>query len=554
MRRRRTVGALAAVLALGCASSARASSIVYVCAPNLCRIDPAHPKQVTRLTRDGKAGGPVYLSPSLSTKGTKLSFVKGNRLYLAQGNATHARRGRRAGRDRGDADAARRDAGGLHPQRQHDHLARATPTRTTRHRSTASSPSCSHAPPRAPRDRRWRGRPPAPAGCAIRSCSRIRCPAPAPGPTGSAPRRRRRPAEVCERMVASDPQQRTLSNPAASPDGRYLVGGGRAVRRRSRLHPHLPRRDRAVRPGDGRVPARPDHRARRRHPGLLARRQAGRLHARRGPLRRPGRPVGGPSSCATACATRRGARASRRSRRRRRHVDRPGLAHPGDQAPPSGDRAPAWQARFRGLRRGRGGSARRAFSRLMDARWTRSPGLGICLRILERGWSQARAWRERGRRACYEPPDGPGCLASGSPPERVPPTPPLRPRFRYARSAFRCLCSSRFARRHPASRAWASPALSSRTPLQVAAPTLPELVDLAQGRDEPRKATGSGPGTKRDGPVNGLKTSGELFDRTYGQLTAGADIYKRELLGAFDEGRSPALGRYLDAEGEADAA
>ena len=55
-------------------------------------IDPAHPKKVTRLTRDGKAGGPVYLSPSLSTKGTKLSFVKGNRLYLAHGNATHARR------------------------------------------------------------------------------------------------------------------------------------------------------------------------------------------------------------------------------------------------------------------------------------------------------------------------------------------------------------------------------------------------------------------------------------------------------------------------------
>ena len=75
-----------------------------------------------------------------------------------------------------------------------------------------------------------------------------------------------------------------------------------------------------------------------------------------------------------------------------------------------------------------------------------------------------------------------------------------------------------------------------------------------KSRDEPRKATGSGPGTKRDGPVNGLRTSGELFDRTYGQLTAGADIYKRELLGAFDEGRSPALGRYLDAEGEADAA
>ena len=30
-------------------------------------------------------------------------------------------------------------------------------------------------------------------------------------------------AELCERPVAIDPQQRTLSSPAASPDGRYLV-------------------------------------------------------------------------------------------------------------------------------------------------------------------------------------------------------------------------------------------------------------------------------------------------------------------------------------------
>ena len=92
MRRRRTVGARAAVCVLACAASAHASSIVYVCAPNLCRIDPAHPAKVTHLTRDGKPNGPVYLSPSLSTKGTKLSFVKGNRLYLAQGNAARARR------------------------------------------------------------------------------------------------------------------------------------------------------------------------------------------------------------------------------------------------------------------------------------------------------------------------------------------------------------------------------------------------------------------------------------------------------------------------------
>jgi hypothetical protein len=51
-----------------------------------------------------------------------------------------------------------------------------------------------------------------------------------------------------------------------------------------------------------------------------------------------------------------------------------------------------------------------------------------------------------------------------------------------------------------------------------------------------------------------MGTSVKMIDRTYGHLIAGADIYERELLDAFDEGRSPALGRYLDAEGEADAA
>ena len=51
-----------------------------------------------------------------------------------------------------------------------------------------------------------------------------------------------------------------------------------------------------------------------------------------------------------------------------------------------------------------------------------------------------------------------------------------------------------------------------------------------------------------------MGTSVKMIDRTYGHLIAGADIYERELLDAFDEGRSPALGRYLDAEGEDDAA
>jgi hypothetical protein len=57
---RRTVWALAAVFALACATSASASSIVYVCRPNLRRLNPAKPRTVTHLTRDGQARkGPV---------------------------------------------------------------------------------------------------------------------------------------------------------------------------------------------------------------------------------------------------------------------------------------------------------------------------------------------------------------------------------------------------------------------------------------------------------------------------------------------------------------
>ena len=45
-----------------------------------------------------------------------------------------------------------------------------------------------------------------------------------------------------------------------------------------------------------------------------------------------------------------------------------------------------------------------------------------------------------------------------------------------------------------------------------------------------------------------MGTSVKMIDRTYGHLVAGADVYERELLDAFDEGRSRPLGRYLDAE------
>jgi hypothetical protein len=51
-----------------------------------------------------------------------------------------------------------------------------------------------------------------------------------------------------------------------------------------------------------------------------------------------------------------------------------------------------------------------------------------------------------------------------------------------------------------------------------------------------------------------MGTSVKMIDRTYGHLIGGADIYERELLDAFDEGRSPAVGRYVDAEGVTDGA
>jgi integrase len=50
-----------------------------------------------------------------------------------------------------------------------------------------------------------------------------------------------------------------------------------------------------------------------------------------------------------------------------------------------------------------------------------------------------------------------------------------------------------------------------------------------------------------------MGTSVKIIDRTYGHLVAGADAYERELLDAFDPSSKP-LGRYLDAEGERDAA
>jgi hypothetical protein len=45
-----------------------------------------------------------------------------------------------------------------------------------------------------------------------------------------------------------------------------------------------------------------------------------------------------------------------------------------------------------------------------------------------------------------------------------------------------------------------------------------------------------------------MGTSLLMIDRTYGHLARGADDYERELLDAFDAGRSGGNGRYVGAE------
>ncbi len=45
-----------------------------------------------------------------------------------------------------------------------------------------------------------------------------------------------------------------------------------------------------------------------------------------------------------------------------------------------------------------------------------------------------------------------------------------------------------------------------------------------------------------------------MIDRTYGHLVAGADVYERELLDAFDETQARPVGRAVDAQETAYAA
>lgn len=82
--------AVLALLLLAPAATAK-PKIVAVCGDELCRIDPATGNKQT-LTRNGKKGGPVYRTPSLSRNGKRLAFTFGNDLYVARSNAKARKR------------------------------------------------------------------------------------------------------------------------------------------------------------------------------------------------------------------------------------------------------------------------------------------------------------------------------------------------------------------------------------------------------------------------------------------------------------------------------
>ena len=141
MTRIRVIAALgfafAAITTLPATSAPATSHIVYRCGPgfsNLCKIEPSS-GVVTRLTRDGRPGGPLYAVPSYSLNGKKMTFTFGNDLYVARGDATNRKLlERRVGTDyispdgkmgrpgQGPARADRSLLPGLHLHRRGDAL------------------------------------------------------------------------------------------------------------------------------------------------------------------------------------------------------------------------------------------------------------------------------------------------------------------------------------------------------------------------------------------------------------------------------------------------
>lgn len=97
---RLTASAITVLLLAGVAPAA-ATKVTYVCGNDLCRIDPAQPRTVQRLTHDDGH----YVSPSVSWDGRRMAFFRGVQLYRADGSGRRRRKlaSEVVGRDPGQA-------------------------------------------------------------------------------------------------------------------------------------------------------------------------------------------------------------------------------------------------------------------------------------------------------------------------------------------------------------------------------------------------------------------------------------------------------------------
>jgi len=82
--------ATAAIVAPAGDASARSGSILFRCGPNLCRVAPDGTER-TRLTTNGRKGGPSYGWLSATSSGSRLGVAFGNRAYVLNGSGRRVR-------------------------------------------------------------------------------------------------------------------------------------------------------------------------------------------------------------------------------------------------------------------------------------------------------------------------------------------------------------------------------------------------------------------------------------------------------------------------------
>ena len=82
--------AVAAIVVPAGVANARSGSIVFRCGNNLCRVAPDGSDR-TRLTKNGRRGGPSYGWLSATRSGSRLGVAFGNRAYILSGSGRRLR-------------------------------------------------------------------------------------------------------------------------------------------------------------------------------------------------------------------------------------------------------------------------------------------------------------------------------------------------------------------------------------------------------------------------------------------------------------------------------